>query len=217
MRQRRRPRRRGTACRTRSRRGSGTRPGWDRRGVYAWAFRGTEMGERRRALCSDSGTRRREIERSTANRSGRGRPMNPRWELAWRSRPAAGAARPRRPTARAPRSCCRAAGTRASARSACCARCSSASIVPDVVIGTSAGALNGAGDLLRAEPHRRRAARRGVGAAPQRPRVPRRQDPPGLERRAPRHAPLRERRASKRSSTTARPPARSPISRSRCA
>ena len=66
-------------------------------------------------------------------------------------------------------------------------------IVPDVVIGTSAGALNGAAVCLRAEPHRRRAARGGLGAAAQRPRVPRRQDPPGVERRAPGHAPLRER------------------------
>ena len=75
----------------------------------------------------------------------RGRPINPRMgaRLAVPHRRPAPRRRGRR-RARAPRSCCPAAATRASARSACCGRCSSASIVPDVVIGTSAGALNGA-------------------------------------------------------------------------
>ena len=40
-------------------------------------------------------------------------------------------------------------------------------IVPDVVIGTSAGALNGAGICYAPEPHRGRPTRRGLGATAQ--------------------------------------------------
>ena len=118
-------------------------------------------------------------------------------------RPAPRAAAARR--ARAPRSCSPAAATRASARSGMLRALLERGIVPDVVIGTSAGALNGAGGLLRAEPHRRRPARRGVGAAPQRPRVPRRarSTGPGTSCAAARTSSAT--RASKRSSTTARP------------
>ena len=66
-------------------------------------------------------------------------------------------------------------------------------IVPDVVIGTLGRGAQRRCDLLRPEPHRRRAARGRVGAAASRPRVPGRQDPPRVERRAPGHAPVRQR------------------------
>ena len=78
-------------------------------------------------------------------------------------------------------------------------------IVPDVVIGTSAGALNGAAICyapnltgvaqLAAVWEQLRADHVFPGGKIQ----------PGLERRAPRDAPLRKRRASTRSSTTATP------------
>ena len=119
--------------------------------------------------------------------------MNPRWELAWPSRPAGGAARGAGPLGPRTAFVLSGGGNQGVSQVGMLRALLERDIVPDVVIGTSAGALNGAGDLLRPEPHRGRAARRGVGAAPQRPRVPRRQDPPRVERRAPRHPPLRER------------------------
>ena len=100
----------------------------------------------------------------------------------------------------------RAAATRASARSGMLRALLERGIVPDVVIGTSAGALNGAGRLLRAEPHRASRSSRRCGSSSAADHVfPGGQDPPGVERRAPRHAPLRERGPRGARSTTATP------------
>ena len=94
------------------------------------------------------------------------RPMYPEWEHGCRSPPEAG--RPRR---RGPPELPRTAfvlsggGNQGVSQVGMLRALLERGIVPDVVIGTSAGALNGAGDLLRAQPHRGRAARGGVGAA----------------------------------------------------
>ena len=90
-------------------------------------------------------------------------------------------------------------------------------IVPDVVIGTSAGALNGA--AVAYAPNLTGVAQLAAvwEQLADRPRLPRRAHPPGLERRAPRHPPLRQRGPRGADPPLAPRPARSPISRSRCA
>ena len=181
------------------------------RGLFAeekWASARDDVGLR-------SGTRARA--RRTPNRSGRGRPIIPRWELAWPSRPVAGAARRAPPIGPRTAFVLSGGGNQGVSQVGMLRALLEREIVPDVVIGTSAGALNGAAIVLRAEPHRRRAARRGVGAAPQRPRVPRRAAPPGVERRAPRHPPLRQRGPRSGHPPQHARPVRSPTSRSRCA
>ena len=85
-----------------------------------------------------------------------------------RSRPAAGARASRPP--RRPRTAFVLSGRRQPGRQPgrhAPRRCSSASIVPDVVIGTSAGALNGAGDLptRRTSPASRSSRRSGSSCA----------------------------------------------------
>ena len=90
-------------------------------------------------------------------------------------------------------------------------------IVPDVVIGTSAGALNGA--AVAYSPNLTGVAQLDAvwTALTATDVFPGGKFQPGVERRAPRDAPVRERPASTRSSTAPPRPAASPTSRYRCA
>src|SRR6478735_4724764 len=141
MRPPRRPRRRGIACRTRSRRGSGTRPGRDRRGVYAWAFRGREMGERPNALglgvARGRGTQNTQ---QVGSRSADHPQMGARIAF-----PPGGRRRvPRPPMGPRTAFVLSGGGNQGVSQVGMLRALLEREIVPDVVIGTSAGALNGA-------------------------------------------------------------------------
>ena len=149
------------------------RPGRKRRGVYAGPFFAGGIGNGRKVR--SCAPRRLEARGRGAERPSGASLLAPKssvWPRGERSPTPDDPAAAPPPTRRARRSCCRAAGTRAWPRSGCCGRCSSAGIVPDVVIGTSAGALNGAAVGVLAEPHRRRAARERLDLAHRRRRVP---------------------------------------------
>src|SRR5450432_982421 len=142
MRQRQRPRQPGIACRTRSRRGSGTRPGRDRGGVYAWVFRGREMGEHlstlRYEMARGRGTQNTQ---QVGSRSADHPQMGAR--LAF---PTGGRRRAQEPPA-GPRTAfvLSGGGNQGVSQVGMLRALLEREIVPDVVIGTSAGALNGAG------------------------------------------------------------------------
>ena len=71
-------------------------------------------------------------------------------------------------------------------------------IQPDVIVGTSAGALNGAAIATSPDPREGRPSRTGVVQPHRRAGVPRRSHPQGLERASPGRPPHRQRRTSGR-------------------